>query len=128
MKWKNRNRFELGMLNQIWKRFLTEQKTQTEQMENQKLFENMFAQSEKIKRKRNYPISKLPKSKFPPYPKNCQIKSISRFDSRASSETENDHYQADAEMNDKDDSDVDPISERIIGKFSLTFIMPLFEL
>ena len=26
-------------------------------------------------------------------------------------------------MNDKDDSDVDPISERIIGKFSLTFIM-----
>ena len=61
MKWKNRNRFELGMLNQIWKRFLTEQKTQTEQMENQKLFENMFVQSEKIKRKRNYPISKLPK-------------------------------------------------------------------
>lgn len=37
-----------------------------------------------------------------------------QFDSRASSETENDHYQADAEMNDKDDSDVDPISERII--------------
>lgn len=47
-----------------------------------------------------------------------------RFDSRASSETENDHYQADAEMNDKDDSDVDPISERIIGNFLLTFIMP----
>ena len=26
-------------------------------------------------------------------------------------------------MNDKDDSDVDPISERIIGNFQLTFIM-----
>jgi hypothetical protein len=44
-------------------------------------------------------------------------KTKKKLPEQASSETENDHYQADAEMNDKDESDVDPISERIIGNF-----------
>ena len=33
-----------------------------------------------------------------------------QFDSRASSETEADNYQADAEMNEKDDSDAEQVA------------------